>query len=386
MIKSYPKKLVTGIVLLLLTMSCTACQTQANGQSQPSAAKVSPVSDSGKHLQRQLANNLNVDADVLAPANLQKLDTLLVTPIRFNTKVQAFKTMLLGNSEVIKQENINSGNGTRYLTADGKDLTIDNVSATFMTNKYSKYIMPMLGFDFPAGIDVMKNMDLIKQRRNHDLSFMPRQQAIAEVKKQLTSLGIPVYDVVDTYALDYQTLQKEEKILKESGELVNPKTGKLTMKDGWSKADDFYFMVFRTGYNNIPVYPLNHGSYQANTIVYSGNISVCYSHRGWEFLSLIYEYQKTAVDQKGLPIISLDKALAAVKLKYENVILTNPTTITSIELDYVPSLINRSRDEYRLVPAWCFKLKTILKDSKGKPLPPFDKMMLIDATNGDEIL
>jgi hypothetical protein len=379
--KMVKTKVFTAIAILLLIFGGTGCNRQNVDKPVQGANSAPYVDYSGQHIQRQLDTNLSVDAEVVAPTNTQKLNTLLVTPIKLNTYVQTLETMLISKSKVTQKDNLVNG-GSRFLTADGKELFVDNVTADFQTDKFRKYIYQLL-FHYidPAGY----NFDRFSQKQDLDLPFMPHQQAIDEVKKDLTSLGISVYDKVETYSLDYQTLQAQEKIMKEKGDLTSPKNGSITLKDGWSKEDDCYFMMFRIGFDNIPAYSKDHGNIDANTFVPGTRLYACYSKKGLEYLSITDPYEKKAVDQEGLKIISSQEALAAVKRKYGNVILTSPTIITAIELNYVRTLINQSRDKFRMVPAWCFKLKVVQKDGNGSQPTAFSTV-IIDATTGGEIL
>ena len=371
-------KVFMALAILLLILGGTACTRQNVDKSVKGANSAPSVDNSSQHIQRQLDTNLSVDADVIAPPNIQKLNTLLVTPVILDNK--ALETLLIANSKVTQKED-NGDRGSRSRTADGKELFVGGGTVNFQTDKFRTYIYQILTF---SG-DKRYKLDQFSQKRDLDLPFMPHQQAVDEVKKELISLGISVYDKIDTYSLDYQALQAQEKVLKENGKLKKPKDGSITLKDSWSKEDDCYYMVFRSVFDKIPIYPMGHGSIEANTTVPSDYIIACYSQKGLEYLTIANIYQKKAVDQEGLKIISSEEALAAFKRKYGNVILTEPITVTAIELNYVPTLISQSRDEFRLVPAWCFELKKVMKDGKGEPQTVHSRM-IIDATNGGEIL
>lgn len=376
-------KIFTALALLLLIQACTACHGQSSDKSVRDATISTPsMGNLGQHIQRQLDSNLSVDAEVIAPSNIQKIDMLRVTPLRFDTQTQVLETLHITNNIIRKDNLVDSG--SYYQTADGKELFYDRKTLNFQTYKFRMYIYQLL-YKYIVPGDRTNNIDRFSQKRDLDLPFMPYQQAVDEVKEKLVSLGISVYDQVETYSLDYQTLQAQEKTLKENGDLTNLRDGSITLKDGWSKEDDCYYMFFRSGFDKIPIYPWPHGSIETNTFVASAYITACYSHNGLEYLAILDTYQKKDVEQEGLKIISFEEALTAVRHKYENVILTEPITISTIELNYVPKLISRSRDEFQLVPAWCFAMKEIREDGKGKS-HTFYNRMIIDATTGDEIL
>lgn len=379
-------KSLTVIALLLLLLVVTACQRLPDDQGQIAIPSAS-MDNSVRHIQRQLDTNLSVDAEVNAPSDIEKLDILLVTPQRLDTQVQTLKNWLIDDSKIANKEEYDGrGGGSKYVfrTVDGKYLGVGNNNVHFITENFQTYIRQIL-FRYIIPGDTTYDLSRFKQNRDLDLPFMPYRQAEDKAKKLLTSLGISTYDVVESYALDYKTLQNQEKAMKEKGDLTSPKDGSITTKDRWSEEDEIYYMIFRSSLNNIPVYPLNHGSVEKNTIVLSGYINVAYSQRGLEYLRIDYPYEKKSIDREEVKIISADEALAVATRKYENVILTDPTTITAIELYYVPTLINKSRDEFRMVPAWSFELEEIRKRANDEPYTAHSRI-IIDATTGGEIL
>jgi hypothetical protein len=148
-------------------------------------------------------------------------------------------------------------------------------------------------------------------------------------------------------------------------------------------------MSLRGGLEGLPVYSEPHGNIDSGAAVQGFFIQACYSKRGFEYLAIMFPYRSIRVDQAGIPIIGPEQALAAVTHKYDNVILQNPITITAIELDYVPTVIGRTRDQFRMVPAWCF-LMDVKVPQNGVPttgVPTTDhQRVIIDATTGREIL
>lgn len=377
-------KSLAVLALLLLLILGTACQRQPENPGQ-NAIPASTGEDSARHIRRQLDNNLSVDAEVSAPPSMQKLDSLLVAPYRLDTQEQALKALVIGNSKITQTTEPNSRGGNKsFRTADEKMLVVGSKFVYFETANFQPYIRQIL-FRYITPGDTTYNLDRFRENIDRDLPFMPYRQAEDEVKKALVSLGITVYEEVETYALDYQTLQAQEQVMKEKGDLTSPKDGSIMLKDHWSEEDDTYYMIFRGSIDNIPVYPLEHGNVESNTLVEGNNIEAAYSQRGLEYLTIYSPYQKKSVDQEDLTIIGVEEALAAVKRKYSNIILTDPTTITGIKFYYVPTLINRSRDEFRMVPAWTFELEQVRKNDKGEQIASHSRI-IIDASTGGEIL
>lgn len=364
-------KILTVIILLLMLLVSTSCQRKSTDNLGQSASYAFSGTGSGVHIQKQLTNNLAVNADVNAPSNVQKLNTLFATPLKLDSqKVQELESKFIANSKITNQ--INNEKDEYLQTEDGKVFSFENGNFISLSTKKFKYIDPVFNLPnqpYPTADHFNKNKDL---------SFMPYQQAVNEVKKVLVSLGISVYGEVEIYALDHQTMQDLEKKLMNDKSLMSTEGSRLMLKDQWSGEDDGYFMSIQNALDGIPVFSSNHGSIDSNTIVSGSFVYAYYSQAGLEYLFANFPYQKTSIDQKDVPIIGVENALAVVKKKYENVILTDPISITRIEFNYVPTLFDKSRETFRMVPAWCFHL---IQKKNGTPSD-----MIIDATNGRELL
>jgi len=365
------RKMITAIILLLMLLVSTSCQRKSTDNLGQSDSNAFSGTGTGGHIQKQLVKNLAVNAAVNAPPNVQKLNTLIAMPLKLDSqKVQELERMFIDNSKFTNQ--INNGEDKYVQTEDGKVFAFENGNYISLRTKKFKYIDPIFNLPdqpYPTADHFNKNKDL---------SFMPYQQAVNEVKKVLVSIGISVHDEVETYTLDHQTMQDLEEKLMNDKTLMSTEGNHLILKDQWSSEDDGYFMSIQNALDGIPVFSLNHGSIDTNTLVSGSFVYAYYSQSGLEYIFANFPYQKMAIDQKDVPIIGVENALAVVKEKYENVILTDPISITRIEFNYVPTLIDNSRETFRMVPAWCFHL---IQEKDGTPSD-----MIIDATNGSEIL
>jgi hypothetical protein len=375
MIKTRPW-IVLAVLLVLIV--CSGCHK--NSVSTPSGTT---GGEANRHIQKQLAANLSVDAIVTAPADLQKLNTYIVAPLSLSTQTGALEAALIGNSKIAQRSG--PGQDVFIKTDDGKELGIaKDRTVYFSTAYFDTYLNQLLLLTLIPG-DTQPDLSYFNSHKNKDLPFMPRLQAVDKVRQLLSALGISVYDPADVYALDYKTLQARENTLKVSGKLLDPKTRSVTVKSDWNEQDDCYYMFLRGGLDGLPVYSEPHGNIDSGAAVQGFNdIQACYSKRGFEYLNIMFPFRIIRVDQAGIPIIGPEQALAAVTHKYDNVILQNPLTITAIELDYVPTVIGRTRDQFRMVPAWCF-LMDVKVPENGVPKTVHQRV-IIDATTGSEIL
>lgn len=363
------------MLIVLLLFVCSACNSQ-NKDTTEKKISAQALGNESKHIQKELEPNFNVDADVIVPANVSNINVLSVTPMTFDSeKGMAFRKKLIGDSKIIQ----NDDSAMFQKTSDGKEILFQENNIHFTTQKY-QYIKQVFRF-LPNDIDY--NAEQYKQ--NTDLSFMPYKSAVNEVMKNLTLLGISTYDKVDIFALDYQTMKAQEKVMKDNGKLTDPRNGTIKLKDSWSSEDDCYFIILRSQIDNIPVYPYTHGYVENNTVIPSEYIYVCYSKSGIEYLSIMYPYERKSIDQQNVEIFSAETALKTVQKRYNNIILTDPTTITTIELYYVPTLINESRTVFSMIPAWNFIVKQQIKTGDGKK-HMISNHVIINAITGEEIL
>ncbi len=339
------------------------------------------------HIQKQLDSNLEVNAKVAAPSGIDQLNTYLVTAWKFDEEqIQLLEDLCIGESKIIQKDSFDEHH-TFYRTADGREMMTDwskmGANIHFQTPEFSPYIRQLL-FNYVRPGEARYNFNHLSRLRNQDLPFMSCSQAVDEVKEKLAFLGMGEIYEEEVYGLNYHSLQAEEKLQKEKGSLTDPRDGSITLKEQWSEKDDCYYMVLHCGIDGIPIYPDDHGIVENNTVVCGTSIAVCYSLRGFEYLSIYSPYQETSVDQANLNILDVEEALSAVAKKYENIIISDPTTITDGELYYVPTLVQRSRDSYKMVPAWCFTVEKIINKNE-KPYTYYDQI-IIDAATGGEIL
>ncbi|TWH60868.1 hypothetical protein DesLBE_5322 [Desulfitobacterium sp. LBE] len=369
-----------AMLLLFILIAGSACQKRPADSGQDILTKL-PGGDSEQLIQAQLAENLSIDAEIASTPAAQKLNTYLVSSLKLDSQVQKLKERLIAESKIV--ESGHPGEVEFFRTTEGNYLAVGANYVRFDTSYFQPYVSQLL-FKYVIPGDTTYNLDHIQESRDLDLPFMKRSQAEAEVKKILTEVGISVHDDVETYALDSKALQALEQSMKEKGDLTSPRDGSIVVKEQWSEEDSIYYMIFRTDIDTIPVYNLEHGSVESNTLVMGSSIYAAYSSRGVEYLDIHYPYEKKAVAEETLPIISVKEALASVTNKYANIILTEPTIITAVEFCYVPTLNSRSREEFRMVPAWVFELeehRTIADESYLA-----HSRMIVDATTGGEIL
>lgn len=331
-------------------------------------------------IQGQLDTNLTIDAKIKGPVDLKEADILRASLLVLNREV--LESRLLQDSNITRKNE--SSTNLHYETADGKQLGISSHSLFFNTPHFNN-IRAVFGIAYRiAHYEIGDNLDSYQQ--NRDLPFLPYAEVIERVKEEFGLLNISVQEPIELYALDYQTMREQEKIRLDSGLLTDPRDGSVNLKGAWTEEDNCYFLIMHLSLQNIPVFPSNHGKVEDKTLVYGSSLYACYSVQGLEYLTISAPYQQTGIAQENVPLISLEDALSVVQHKYSNVILTDPTAITEISFFYVPTLVNKSREEFFMRPAWCFQVGQEVVVGGTVETAIYYNTVIIDATSGQEIL
>ena len=364
------RNILTVITLLFVLLISASCIRKSTDYSMQSVQYTFSGTGSGGHIQKQLMDKLNVDADINAPREIQNLDILLANSLKLNSqKVKELKEKFIDNSTIIKQTT--TKNGEFLQTEDGKIFTLQNDNMLSLNTDRFIYINQL----FNLTNQTNSTEDLYQ--KNLDLSFMSYTQAVKKVKEYLDFLNISVNDDVEVYTLNNEAIQKkEEQFTNYKNSLSNQNINHIAQVH-LNSEDEGYFIIFRNSLDDFSIFSSEHGCIDTYTMVSGPLIYAYYSKNGLEYLFISHPYEKVSVDKKDLPVIGLEDALITLKKKYENIVITSPISITGIEFNYVPTLINNSRNTFRMVPAWCFQFV----QENGTP-----SKMIIDATNGREIL
>lgn len=184
-----------------------------------------------------------------------------------------------------------------------------------------------------------------------ELDFMSPAAAIETVMTQLSEWNIQPIKKPEVYCLDYETLLHHEHLfLAQQSDTFRPELGKEL---------DCYFMIFETGYNNIPYSFYEFYSSASGEMTLGASLQVYFTAAG--IIDLSYDHADYAIDQVlevHDEIITLDQAMSQVAKQYEELIVTANIHIPKIYFQYVPTTdgikIGRAPETYQsiLVPAW----------------------------------
>lgn len=242
--------------------------------------------------------------------------------------------------------------------SDGSELWVmDDGYMTWMTKEGGK---PANSFD-------NTNMDKYAQTGSFD--FMDESNAVKAVSDELKACGynLDVYEY-KYFLLDHDTMAKEEKT---DDNKAGTKANETADVSEWTKEDDCYWFYINQKLQGIPVY-FGDENFPDDTDTTSMHVSGIVSANGIEALEVsdLYDFQS---GDKTISFTDFDSCAQTVANKYGEILSDTKYIVDRAKLYFVPQL--KSDDNYDLVPAWLFEIKT---DSGNE-------FMIVDAESGKEI-
>lgn len=366
-------KCVPLAIFLLALLLFTACSSLPNDTSQ-TMGKQSTSSgfsstdkfENPKSIQKKVNDTITVDAAVQVPQAFSagtadivntKIMTFNIKPLRdafiknekiidkrsHSAETDYFGTKLFSFHYVTEKNNIinnQSGLGIYYTTPFG--LTLDCLT---------------------PGDDTDTSQNLIESKapeysQTNELPFESRKQAVEKIKAKLADFGIAIAPEYTCYSLDHENLKKAENAYKKHlSSLPAEEANEYKSIDKWTSACDSYYFLFSAAVNNAPITPIDHGDFHSGKAVFGSQIKVIYSKDGIMRLDTNVIYQKNSVKQANQKLITAEAALNKVPNGYKDVITSSKIKITGIHLEYVATLIGKSRMEFVMVPAWRFDIQ-----------------------------
>lgn len=382
--------------LCIVLSACASVEEAPPNSTQLASSKTSNSSvavpgNGTNHIKKQLSTNLSVDADVVLPKGVStsKAD-ILTAKYRHVDTALLYKNFF--SKKKVKQHSTQDGDS--YQATDNSYL--NNFEGSIYFGDGDKPNIHYAFFPDPKKVNEY-NADQFSETSN--LEFETRKNAAAKVIATLSSFGIKVNKDYSCYSLDHQTLQKQQdayvkrqetdKNLSKSFEEYL-KMGKIKLKKTWTSDDDCYYFRFHQEFNSIPVTNEPHGNADEGAGVPGTDITVLYTKAGIVDLLINSAYESTGVAVKGAALLDSEKALQAVKNKYDAIILSNPTVVKKISLNYAAVLSDRSRKNFKLTPVWIMNVSQIHEETNRttgkKSSVSIPSAVMIDAVTGKEIL
>lgn len=372
------KKFIILIVMFILSgcadQSASIQPPVAETQPIPSATAITDASgevqvQTTQKIQRELGENISIDAEVKTPSNLN-ISAIDAGLVLFDGDIikKAFYA-----DEMTTENNDPHGNvitsQSGYSTCNYYSTDSDSY-LSFRTEDVD-YVLDIFRWksdEFPDNLSLFTN--------DTEFGFANREEAVNAVTNTLKTLGVENMDNASVYALDHQTLQTVAKQAEDSGQYEEFK-----FKDKWTEEDDCYFVMMDCVFQGISVNTLD-TVLSNNDLVTGTEIAAIYSRNGFEYFKITNFYSQKSTEAPS-KIVSLEDAIGIVSAKYESIITTSKYTITGIELKYVPQFTDKSHASIQLVPVWYFTV--INSYAKGGTTHDATLRFMVNAYTGKEM-
>ena len=372
-------KKVAILSVFIFSVLLSACSFPTGEQKEPSSSLKlnNPKSTTPKFVNIKLDKNLSVKADIIG-ANAKNLKTNTIFLKNFDE--EQTKKVFLKNKKVVKTNEV-----VNWLFPEYKDKFFDFSDGSYLTKQYGSLVYSTPYFEdreydnVLSGTTYFIRSDLKEVFNKTTLENIDKNIAIETVKNAANGVGISNLGKPEVVALDLKTLESE-------WEDYETKNGVPPRK--WEKADEAYAVIFPVVYDNINITNKGYAN-PANQMNATGSrIMGVVTKGGLIYFTASGIYEVGKILKEKITPITLETALAKVKNKYKNVLLTDPVRVSKIALEYVPTVSNDKALNYKLVPAWVFSAKqeTTVNDKKGDTFKTSAEFtILINAETGQEI-
>ncbi len=255
-----------------------------------------------------------------------------------------------------------------YADANSTGLGFGPYSSTvnFMKLDLTKYILS--SFNLQKGELYNAN----QYSTTNQLGFMSREAAVEQVEQDLIEMGIDIEYIHNTYALDYQTLEREEEHIDIYGN-----KSQTDYKEQWSNEDECYYITMRQQYKGVPVL---HVYADVFTKVEDANtaIQVMVSSKGYEFFNIekVFEF---AEEKEITDLANIEEIVKTVGEKYGQILGETTYEFTEAELYYFVD-VHSGTNGYSVKPVWLIEG---IENANGQNS---ELQIVIDAQSAEEIV
>lgn len=370
---NYRKFLLICISMCML-LGCSKQFASDDGKDTKSEQDVTAVLDNIPKTFQRKDGNVVFDAEVIlndydqekglvtADAHLQKIDGEKACALLWKKK----------DGEYI-EEGYESENeyGEKIITMCGSNA--DN-TVQFETGPYSSLVHygEMETSHITGAFQLEKKYEdynADKYSLTNELVFMTREDAFSKLESDLKQMGFDFEKEYSAYALDAETMEKEEHHLAMDGGIATEE-----YKKQWTREDDCYYFVVRQKYGGLPI----HYAYSGVMTNYgpeNAPVQAIFSKDGIMELNVDYIYEMSS-DEMVQQMIGIKQVAEVAAKKYNSILGDNTYKISQIELVYIVD-VAKQKGNYELKPAWI--LTGTQSDGSGI-------QTIIDAQTGKEVI
>lgn len=397
----YNKKL-TFIMFFLLLFPIVSCAPEEKSAKKEQPAEVEQditkriswkdlQANTPAHINKKISDTYTIDADIHVPA-APKADVLFAklkcldeeTAVSFFYKGKTPKREMDSTNQIVTYQNGSSSLGITedYMYYKTKDANYLKLATEDFSSRWEV-----------EGANATTYFDEVYTKEN--LDFMNREEAVMEVFRSLQKLwGDNVAEDPEVYALDYETLQKQQdKEIKEFQQMAEEYSSEddvseyYEIKKKFTQEDNCYLMYFTMIQNKIPVTKNSHDILGGERSLSGSVAEVKFSPKGIIDMHCRGIYQVESVAESPDTFISVEQALQKAYELKNAIISADIITIKSVDFEYVPSPCSKNYNEVKLVPTWTLTLDSARSISeKGEEHTTKRKgIVYINAVTGEEL-
>lgn len=292
--------------------------------------------NSDDHINMELCENVNVDADIAVPNNFSGSVNKYKAYVEPFARDDVLKIFGLSKQDVEQlSDNLYRNENTFFEFSDeisgSLSIKTENADCYYMYNSY-----------YTQACSNIENFG-----EDQELDFQSSEMVKEEVLELLKEIGINNAVVKHIYALPVEYHQYIEKIYAENGMLKESEM----LGERWNDIGDCYEIVLTTEYDDISIYEDTYVA-EDDSAYNGGKIQVIYSKDGIQRLDVPNQYRTMKQDFETVQVLGTEEILSIIKTKMNNMILTENYTVTKLELCYLPQIINKKSGDFLMQPIW----------------------------------
>lgn len=322
-----------------------------------SSTEISRSDYMAKHMTKELGENLHVDADIEFP------DNCTGKIVDYMAEEYAFDKELVFEAFGIEKDHIKDLGYDVFQTSEKENIQISEDiggSLSFSTEEgsWADEYSP----DYADSYSDISNLGEGKV-----LNFMSPEDAEQSVFSLLQKLNIENAHVRHIYAIpiEYQIRIEQEGIEYGFAKKEDVKG------DKWNNLGDIYEVKLAGSIKGIPLREI--GYVASDDQAYNGSGIIAFVSKDGIVQIVIpnqYKIKKTISSPKR--ILTPDEIVNFLQRKMDSIIMTDSYTVTNIKLEYFPKIINRTHNEFQLIPIWEVEMVTNEDEEKNTVSYLFD--------------
>lgn len=386
------RKLIALTLSLLLSLSLAACTPETPGGSTENQGQSSADTTDPTHFYEEVSDLISVDADVLGRTPGEIPGVYVGSLPRMDQEVYGQFLAALDDSAAEVLTDVTEKEYTMFVTN-----TARSGYAGFNTSPGFSYSLSYSADSYyPYGIALNyynpydRVLNAESDNTEHftipkSFAFASPEEADAQAKELLEVLGIQNAVLVETLYLDHTTLaEQEQAIASQDKEALS--TGKVTLKDSWTEADDAYHLYYEFSHQAVNLIPTNQ-PVGTNENYVASYAEIIWGAEGCFFLNITnpwcFDQEMDTSSTMVTAREALDEAIAILNLAPVN----HERVITQVALRYYYA---QDGDRYLLRPCWNITVLSLdvqeyfMDEPYGEPKDELS-YILLDAYTGQEL-